>query len=121
MFHCPRQKKNETAMTIRFTPKLLPSRKGNLGIFELNNPKPLHALSLDMINCMTDVWKEWMLTDVRAVLVKSSPASKVPAFCAGGDVKAVYHAGIDGEGHSYGSPGVLTSVGALLPDELLPH
>lgn len=96
-------------MTIRFTPKLLPSRKGNLGIFELNNPKPLHALSLDMINCMTDVWKEWMMADVTAVLVKSSPETKVPAFCAGGDVKAVYQAGIDGQGHGNGSPGIVTA------------
>jgi enoyl-CoA hydratase/carnithine racemase len=96
-------------MAIRFTPKLLPSRKGNLGIFELNNPKPLHALSLDMINCMTDVWKEWMTTDVSAFLVKSSPDSKVPAFCAGGDVKAVYQAGINGQGHGNGSPGMLTA------------
>ena len=94
-------------MTIRFTPKLLPSRRGNMGIFELNNPKPLHALSLDMINCMTDVWNEW--TDIRAVLVKSSPDTKVPAFCAGGDVKAAYQAGIVGQGHGYGTPGLATA------------
>lgn len=94
-------------MAIRFTPKLLPSRKGNLGIFELNNPKPLHALSLDMIHSMTDVWNEW--TDLRAILVKASPDTKVPAFCAGGDVKAVYQAGIASQGHGYGTPGLDTA------------
>ena len=52
-----------------------------------------------------------MSSDVNAVLLKSSPDTKVPAFCAGGDVKAVYQAGIDGPGHAhgYGTPGMPTA------------
>jgi enoyl-CoA hydratase/carnithine racemase len=76
---------------MRFTTKLLPSRSGNLGILQLNNPKPLHALSYDMIGAMTDVLDTWKLDDsMAAILVKSNKESKKPAFCSGGDVKSIY-------------------------------
>jgi enoyl-CoA hydratase/carnithine racemase len=82
---------------IRFTTKLLPSRSGNLGVMQLNNPKPLHALTLDMSHCLQDVLSEWYADEtVAAVLLKSSSEAKVPAFCSGGDVKSVYMAGIEG-------------------------
>ena len=107
-FLCPRSKSHHNLATmVRFTPLLLPSRKGNLGIFELNNPRPLHALSLDMIHCMNDVWKEW--GDMKAIIVKSSPNTKIPVFCAGGDVKAAWKAGMVGDGHGFGTPGLETA------------
>jgi enoyl-CoA hydratase/carnithine racemase len=94
---------------IRFTRKLIPSCRGNLGILELNNPRPLHALTLDMIHCMSDVWTEW--SDIRAILIKSSSTDlKVPAFCAGGDVKSVCQSGLSEPGnHGYGIPGLETA------------
>lgn len=80
---------------MRFTTQLLPSRSGNLGILLLNNPKPLHALTLEMSHCLQDTLKQWYQDDtMQAILMKSSPDTKVKAFCAGGDVKAVYLDGL---------------------------
>lgn len=85
---------------MRFTPRVLPSRKGNLGILELNHPKILHALTSDMIDCMTDVWSDYTAPNshIRAILLKADNTdTKVRAFCAGGDVKSVYTAGKEGD------------------------
>jgi enoyl-CoA hydratase/carnithine racemase len=81
---------------MRFTSKLLPSRSGNLGVFTLNNPPALHALSLDMMHGMQDFLQQWHADDtIAAVLIKSShnTDTKTRAFCAGGDVKKVYLSG----------------------------
>jgi enoyl-CoA hydratase/carnithine racemase len=65
-----------------------------LGILILNNPKALHALTHDMIDCMEDIFHEWSNDNsLKAILIKSSEAKR-PAFCAGGDVKSVYERGI---------------------------
>ena len=80
---------------MRFTTNILPSRSGNLGILLLNNPKPQHALNLEMMHCMQDVLQQWYKDDtMAAILVKASTETKVPAFCAGGDVKQVYLSGL---------------------------
>eukprot|EP00934_Nitzschia_sp_Nitz4_P006212 Nitzschia sp. Nitz4//scaffold12_size214221//139023//140117//NITZ4_001513-RA/size214221-processed-gene-0.168-mRNA-1//-1//CDS//3329535059//6202//frame0 len=83
---------------MRATTKLLPSRSGNLGIFQLNNPKALHALTGDMIWCFEDVLKEWTGdSSLKAMLLKANNAeAKRPSFCAGGDVKAVWEEGMKG-------------------------
>lgn len=77
---------------MRFTTKLLPSRAGNLGILQLNNPKAFHALTLDMMHAWQDVLTAWQKDDTMcALLVKScSDELKRPAFCAGGDIKTIY-------------------------------
>mmetsp|Transcript_12550 Transcript_12550/g.26560 ORF Transcript_12550/g.26560 Transcript_12550/m.26560 type:complete len:378 (+) Transcript_12550:74-1207(+) len=82
---------------MRFTTKLLPSRTNNLGVLLLNNPKPLHALTRDMVDCMGDVLGEWKNDPtLKVILIKSSSKGlKRPAFCAGGDVKSVYMQGLD--------------------------
>ena len=102
---------------MRFTTHLLPSRSGNLGILLLNNPKPLHALNLDMMHCLQDVLQQWYRDDtLAAVLVKASNSeTKIPAFCAGGDVKQVYLSGLktttegDEQQHGQGVPGLDTA------------
>jgi len=89
---------------MRFTTKLLPSRTGNLGILQLNNPKALNALTLDMIHCIQDTLAEWTTQGnaPAAILLRSNvEESKIPSFCAGGDVKGVYLAVIE-EGSSSG-------------------
>lgn len=59
----------------------------------LNHPRPMHALTIDMVRCCQDVLTEWYKDEtLKAFLVRSTEA-KVPAFCAGGDVKQVYLAG----------------------------
>jgi 3-hydroxyisobutyryl-CoA hydrolase len=80
---------------MRFTTKLLPSRSGNLGVIMLNNPSALHSLSMDMIHGFQDVLVEWLKIDsaLKTIVIKASEAKR-PAFCAGGDVKALYEKGL---------------------------
>lgn len=95
---------------MRFSTKLLPSRSGNLGVVQLNHPKALHALTLDMIHAFQDVMAAWENDHtLQAILVKSTEAKR-PSFCAGGDVKAVYEAGIETRSTvGKGIPGSVTS------------
>lgn len=83
-------------IAMRFTIKVLPSRSANLGIIELNHPKALHALTMDMIECLQDVFAEWVNDpSMKAILLKANnEEAKRPAFCAGGDVKAVWEKGM---------------------------
>jgi 3-hydroxyisobutyryl-CoA hydrolase len=68
-----------------------------LGVITLNNPKALHALTMDMIECFQDILKAHGTDEnIKAILINANPTEKRPAFCAGGDVKAVYQDGIDG-------------------------
>ena len=63
---------------MRYTTKILPSLKGNVGIISLNNPKSLHALTIDMIYCLQDVLNEWCDNSgngVKAIILKSTPVS----------------------------------------------
>lgn len=94
---------------MRFTPQLLPSRTGNVGVLLLNNAKALNALTLDMIHCMDDVLNEWLTQNQapKVILLKGNSnnndgaddssigSSKVSSFCAGGDVKHVYQSALD--------------------------
>lgn len=87
---------SSTRLAIRCTPQFLLSRVKNLGILQLNNPEPLHALTLEMIHCFHDVLEEWYADDtMQAILLKSSKA-KTPAFCSGGDFLHVYEGGVMG-------------------------
>jgi Enoyl-CoA hydratase/isomerase len=64
-----------------------------------------------MVQCCQDVLKAWINDEtMTAFLVRSSDA-KVPAFCAGGDVKQVYLAGCNTESgpHGQGIIGVPTA------------
>lgn len=92
------------------TTKLLPSLSGKLGIIELNNPKIFHSIDLEMVHSFREILSVWHQTSsLRAILLRSGPAKR-PAFCAGGDVRAVYDHGLDeSEIHGKGMPGVYTS------------
>jgi enoyl-CoA hydratase/carnithine racemase len=97
--------------TMRFTTKVLPSRTANLFVLTLNNPKALHALSLDMMHFFQDILKECYADDsVGALLVKSNTTGmKTKAFCAGGDVKRVYRSCLeeqDSNALGQGKPGL---------------
>jgi enoyl-CoA hydratase/carnithine racemase len=88
--------------TVTNTTKLLTSRMENLGVITLNNPKALHALTQDMIDGLDHIlhrqenWttKTTQQQPLRAILLKSAPGAKRPAFCAGGDVKSLYQSGL---------------------------
>lgn len=62
--------------------------ENGVGIITLNRPKALNALTLDMIHSMFAQLIEWQADDaISWVLVQSSSPK---AFCAGGDVRALY-------------------------------
>lgn len=76
------------------TSEILFSTRGQLGVITLNRPDKLNALNWEMIKCMTHQLKAWENDDsVKAVLVKGEGDK---AFCAGGDVKALYYAKKEG-------------------------
>ena len=68
--------------------ELLVERRGPLVVVTLNRPRALNALSLDMCLRIDRGLREWQAErDVRAVLVQGSGER---AFCAGGDIRALY-------------------------------
>ena len=79
-------------------------RRGALGEIELTRPKALNALTLAMIEAADPQLRAWSAeADVRAVLIRGRGEK---AFCAGGDVRAVWE---DGKAlHRGDSDGALT-------------
>jgi enoyl-CoA hydratase len=78
---------------------ILLERRGALGIVTLNRPKALNTLSLAMYRAMDPKLLEWSRDpSVRAILVRGAGDR---AFCAGGDVRAIY----DARAHPQGATG----------------
>jgi enoyl-CoA hydratase len=70
--------------------EILLERRGGLGIVTLNRPQALNTLSLAMYRRIDPALVAWAGNpDVRAILVRGAGER---AFCAGGDVVAVYRA-----------------------------
>lgn len=75
-------------------PEVLFEQRGALAIITLNRPKSLNALTLGMVRALQsrlDAWAED--PSVGAVLIQGADEK---AFCAGGDVRAVWYAGKEG-------------------------
>lgn len=65
-------------------------RDGILGRITLNRPKALNALTHAMCAAMLAQLREWASDEsIRAVLIDAVPGR---AFCAGGDIRAIYEA-----------------------------
>lgn len=78
---------------------ILLERRGALGIVTLNRPKALNTLSLSMYRVMDPKLLEWGRDpSVRGILVRGAGDR---AFCAGGDVRAIY----DARAHPNGAAG----------------
>ena len=78
---------------------ILLERRGGLGIVTLNRPKALNTLSLAMYRVMDPKLLEWGGDpSVRAIVVRGAGDR---AFCAGGDVRAIY----DARAHPQDRPG----------------
>jgi len=60
-----------------------------LGLATLNSEKTLNSLTLDMVESLTERLRQWQ-DDGRIVAVVIRAAGQ-KAFCAGGDVQALYH------------------------------
>ncbi|HKX07404.1 MAG TPA: enoyl-CoA hydratase/isomerase family protein [Stellaceae bacterium] len=79
--------------------EILLERRGALGIVTLNRPKALNTLSLAMYRVMDPKLLEWGRdSSVRGILVRGAGDR---AFCAGGDVRAIY----DARAHPNGAAG----------------
>ena len=66
-------------------------REGRLGVITLDRPKALNALTLEMIRALDPMLAQWSHDHaVQAVVIRGAGEK---AFCAGGDVRAVYEAG----------------------------
>ncbi len=66
--------------------------RGPIGLITLNRPKALNALTLGMIRTIDPVLKSWAADPgVKAVVIRGAGDR---AFCAGGDVRAVYDDGL---------------------------
>src|SRR3990167_10325397 len=75
-------------------PDLLTHLEGGIACLTLNRPKALNALSLAMIREITRLLREWEEDpSIKAVLIEGAGDK---AFCAGGDVRAVYEAKKEG-------------------------
>ena len=72
-------------------PNLLFERRGTTGIVTLNRPDALNALTLGMIRGIRQILKDCRADDGISEIVFIGAGDR--AFCSGGDVKAVYHAG----------------------------
>ena len=65
--------------------------QGPVGVITMTRPKALNALTLDMIREIAPKLKEWESDPaIRAVAIRGEGEK---AFCAGGDVRAVWQAG----------------------------
>jgi enoyl-CoA hydratase len=71
-------------------------RRGAIGEVEMTRPKALNALTLDMIHHFDPLLRDWAHEpSIHAVAIRGTGEK---AFCAGGDVRAVWEAGKAGEG-----------------------
>lgn len=76
-----------------FTEDTIIRKDGAFGRITLNRPKALNALNLNMIRDITFALNRWADDpDILAVYIDGAGDR---AFCAGGDIKSFYHAGMD--------------------------
>jgi len=66
--------------------------EGSIGRITLNRPKALNALTEDMCTAMLAQLTDWAAdAAIHAVVIDAVPGK---AFCAGGDIRAIYDAGM---------------------------
>jgi enoyl-CoA hydratase len=76
-------------------PEVLFSQDGALARILLNRPKALNALTLNMVRLMDAQLRIWARDpSVKAVLIEGAGER---AFCAGGDIRALYDSGKTGQ------------------------
>lgn len=71
-----------------------------IGVATLNIEKALNALNIEMVQSLTQQLTTWRDDNSIAAVVLDGAGEK--AFCAGGDVRAIYHAAV-------ATPGVVTA------------
>ena len=63
-----------------------------IGVATLNIEKALNALNIEMVEALTHQLNQWRSDNNIAAVVLDGAGEK--AFCAGGDVRAIYHAAV---------------------------
>ena len=76
-------------------PEVLFERRGRAGIITLNRPDALNALTLDMVRLIHPQLREWESDEKVAHVIVKAAGDK--AFCAGGDIRALYDWGRAGD------------------------
>jgi enoyl-CoA hydratase len=77
------------------TSPVIARRQGRIGRITLNRPRALNALDLDMLHALAatlDAWRDE--PDIHAVVIEGAGGR---AFCAGGDIRAIRDAAIQGD------------------------
>jgi enoyl-CoA hydratase len=80
--------------------------EGAAGIFSLNRPKAIHALTLDMVQAMSASMMGWKNNPaIEAVIIDHAPAADGDpklsrGFCAGGDIGLLRHSALNDGGAS---------------------
>jgi enoyl-CoA hydratase len=72
-------------------PEVLIARRGAAGVLVLNRPRQLNALTHTMVRMITPVLEAWKDDPAVTRVVISGAGEK--AFCAGGDIRALYDLG----------------------------
>lgn len=66
--------------------------RGSVGVITLNRPQALNALSFNMIGLLSAQLERWR--EDAAIMAVFFQGAGDRAFCAGGDIKMAYHAGL---------------------------
>jgi enoyl-CoA hydratase len=73
---------------------ILFERRGRLGLVTLNRPRALNTLTLAMVRAMDTTLRTWAAEpDIATVAIRGAGER---AFCAGGDIRALYELGVAG-------------------------
>lgn len=79
-------------------PEVLFAQDGALGRITLNRPKALNALTLNMVRLMDAQLRTWAREPaVKAITIEGAGER---AFCAGGDIRALYDSGKAGQSYA---------------------
>lgn len=70
------------------TDDILFERRGSAGIVTLNRPKALNAITHDMVRALAGKLHEWAGDDAVTRVIVTANGER--AFCAGGDIRALY-------------------------------
>jgi enoyl-CoA hydratase len=70
-------------------------RRGHLGLITLNRPKALNTLTLDMVRALDAQLRVWATDPAIATVAIRGEGRR--AFCAGGDIRALYDLGVAGK------------------------
>jgi enoyl-CoA hydratase len=71
--------------------EVLFERRGRAGLITLNRPKALNALTLGMVDAMDAQLRAWRMDNAVELVVVRGAGER--AFCAGGDIRALYDSG----------------------------